>query len=445
VWNELFQNYLGSLLNRYRVLLLYVLRKEEAALLDPIEIAALPTAHERFLQTTPLDGNQYETNNGRVFELLESLLIKGNYHSYIESYKVARDGRGGYLTLSIMHFEGPTVVGTSLEDSYSQLEKLQFSGNKANFSFDNFVDKHVKAYSNIKRLGDDDKVISDKKKVRNFLSRIRTNDAALLSAKVQVIANPAMSSNFTSCCDFMRQIAPPFQNPPTLKTSVQLALPVLNQKLPGSRPLPFRTNSGSITDPARRNMSGYCGDMIPMTLTQVEEPTGKYCMVRSFDKSYKPVPMEIVSAVTAYNHPNGKTHILEVNKALYSPQQEPSLLNPNQMRWNHLIVDDVPRQFDSRSTHSFRFPETDCTIPLRLQGIMSTFPICAPTQEEKEECTHLPLTSRECWEPNSDLLEIEEEQTTVRLQVDVSSSLTKSTRGLYAIESQSTCLRDIHP
>jgi hypothetical protein len=99
------------------------------------------------------------------------------------------------------------VIGTSLEDSYSQLEKLQFTGDKANFSFDNFVDKHVKAYSNIKRLGDDDEVISDKKKVRDFLSRIRTSDAALLSAKVQVIANAAMSSDFTSCCDFMRQIA----------------------------------------------------------------------------------------------------------------------------------------------------------------------------------------------------------------------------------------------
>jgi hypothetical protein len=206
MWNELFQNYLGSLLNRYRVPLLYVLREDQTALIDPIEIAALPTAHERFLQTTPLEENQYETDNGRVFELLESLLIKGTYHSYIEPYKVARDGRGGYMAL-MMHFEGPTVIGTSLEDSYSQLEKLQFSGDKANFSFDNFVDRHVKAYSNIKRLGDEDEVISDKKKVRDFLSRIQTNDAALLSAKVQVIASPAMSSDFTSCCDFMRQIA----------------------------------------------------------------------------------------------------------------------------------------------------------------------------------------------------------------------------------------------
>jgi hypothetical protein len=106
--------------------------------------------------------------------------------SYIEPYKIARDGGGGYQAL-MMHFKGPTVIGTLLEDSNLQLEKLQYTGNKANFSFDNFVynfvDKHVKAYWNIKCLGDDDEVISNKKKVRDFLSRIQTSDAALLSHK----------------------------------------------------------------------------------------------------------------------------------------------------------------------------------------------------------------------------------------------------------------------
>ena len=170
----------------------------------------------------------------------------------------------------------------------------------------------------------------------------------------------------------------------------------------------------------------------------VEEPTGEYCMVRPFDKSYKPVRMEIVSALTAYDHPNGDTFILEVNQALYSPQQEPSLLNPNQMRWNHLTVDDIPRQFDPKSIHSICFPESASTIRLRLRGVMSTFPIRVPTQDEQEECTHLSLTSRKCWEPNSDLLASEEEKATVRLQADV--SLTESTQGLYGIESESTCL-----
>jgi hypothetical protein len=95
-WNKLFQNYLGSLLNGYRVPLLYILCEDRATLLDTFESRILPTGHKRFIWTMPLEGNQYEIDNGRVFELLESLLIKGTYHSYIEPYKEPRDGCGGY-------------------------------------------------------------------------------------------------------------------------------------------------------------------------------------------------------------------------------------------------------------------------------------------------------------------------------------------------------------
>jgi hypothetical protein len=126
MWNELFQNYLGSVLNRYPMPLLYILR-------------------EQFIQTTPLEGNQFETDNGKVFKLLESLLIKGTYCSYIEPYKVASDRRGGYQVL-MMHFEGLTVIGTLLKDLSLQLEKLQYTSDKANFLFDNFVDKHQAAW-----------------------------------------------------------------------------------------------------------------------------------------------------------------------------------------------------------------------------------------------------------------------------------------------------------
>jgi hypothetical protein len=107
----------------------------------------------------------------------------------------------------MMHFKGPTVIGTSLEDSYRHLKNLQFTGSKANFSFGNFVDQHVKAYLSIKRLSGDEEVISNKKKVHDFLSRIQMTNAMLLSARVQVMANPAMYEDFTACCDFMRQIA----------------------------------------------------------------------------------------------------------------------------------------------------------------------------------------------------------------------------------------------
>jgi hypothetical protein len=205
VWSELLWNYLGSITNAYRVPLAYVIRQAIAPVTDPALIAGFSTDHERLLSTAPLQGDTFETDNGKVYTLLESLTIKGNYHSYLEPYQANRDGRGAYLAL-FTHFEGPNIVGMSLEDAYKNIDKLQYTGDRANFSFDSFVDRHVKAYSTIKRLGGDAEDVSDRKKVRDFLSRIKSNEPGIVSAKVQVMANDAMSDDFTSCCDFMRKI-----------------------------------------------------------------------------------------------------------------------------------------------------------------------------------------------------------------------------------------------
>jgi hypothetical protein len=206
VWSELLWNYLGSITNAYRVPLAYVICQQVAPVTDPASIiAGYLTDHERLLQTAPLQGDTYETDNGKVYMLLESLTIKGNYHSYLEPYQADRNGRGSYMAL-FTHFEGPNVVGMSLEDAYKNIDKLQYTGDRANFLFDSVVDRHVKAYSTIKRLGGDAKDVTDRKKVQDFLSRIKSNKSAIVSAKVQVMANDAMSDDFTFCCDFMRKI-----------------------------------------------------------------------------------------------------------------------------------------------------------------------------------------------------------------------------------------------
>jgi hypothetical protein len=80
--------------------------------------------------------------------LLESLMIKGNYHSYLEPCQADRNARGFNMAL-FTHFKGPNVMGMSLEDAYKNIDKLEYTGDRANFSFDSFVDRHVKAYSTI--------------------------------------------------------------------------------------------------------------------------------------------------------------------------------------------------------------------------------------------------------------------------------------------------------
>ena len=75
------------------------------------------------------------------------------------------------------------------------------------------------------------------------------------------------------------------------------------------------------------------------------EYIGVVCNVYPYSDSYKPLKqVPVVEAISAYNHLTGETFILVLAQALYlGDKQEPSLLCPNQMRSNGIVVDNVPK------------------------------------------------------------------------------------------------------
>jgi len=137
----------------------------------------------------------------------------------------------------------------------------------------------------------------------------------------------------------------------------------------------------------------------------VIEYTDQVCNVSPFSKYYanrENIP--IVKAATAYDDKRtGTTYILILGQALYFEDEvETSLLCPNQMRSNGIIVDDVPIHLshNNSSTHSIIFPEEGVSIPLRLNGCFSYMPTRTPIMNEIETCKWLVLTSDMPWEPN---------------------------------------------
>jgi hypothetical protein len=85
-----------------------------------------------------------------------------------------------------------------------------------------------------------------------------------------------------------------------------------------------------------------------------------------------------------------------MNQALYyGDRLKHTLLNPNQLRSNGLKVEDVPRQFDKRSTHSIIIPnakdgDQPLVIALELGGgsLAST-----PGARLKRKCDHYLMLS----------------------------------------------------
>lgn len=145
----------------------------------------------------------------------------------------------------------------------------------------------------------------------------------------------------------------------------------------------------------------------------IYEYTGQQCTVHPYSSKYKPKTVKIAHGGTAYDHPtNGKTYILDVYHGFdMSQDQDPSLINPNQLRANNIKVDDCPihLSLDHSSTHSITFPEQEVTIPLELKGVILYFHTRLPSTEEIDSCEHIALTSVVEWDPHSqDFLEQEQ-------------------------------------
>jgi hypothetical protein len=140
----------------------------------------------------------------------------------------------------------------------------------------------------------------------------------------------------------------------------------------------------------------------------VIEFSGRTCNVVGFNRSNpnsELTDIPIVKAATAYDSPTGETYIIVIPQALYLGEYlDYTLLCPNQLRHNGVIVDDIPRHLapdPEFATHSIFLPEDSTRIPLELNGVISGFPTRTPTLEEIENCKWLTLTSELEWDPHS--------------------------------------------
>lgn len=132
--------------------------------------------------------------------------------------------------------------------------------------------------------------------------------------------------------------------------------------------------------------------------------------VSPFIGEYNPIEdVPVASVATAWDNPvDGSTVILVINEALYfGDRMEYSLLCPNQMRCNGVVVNDVPPMFSPNQPHSIIIPGR-LEIPLKMRGVMSYIDTRKPTADEILKCEHYELTSARPWNPNELELDLRE-------------------------------------
>ena len=70
-----------------------------------------------------------------------------------------------------------------------------------------------------------------------------------------------------------------------------------------------------------------------------------------------------------------------------------TLLTPNQLCANRIIVDDVPKQLDPKLRHYIHYfpnPDEYVEIPLEMECIISGFTTRNPTREEYQDEVYFP-------------------------------------------------------
>ena len=142
--------------------------------------------------------------------------------------------------------------------------------------------------------------------------------------------------------------------------------------------------------------------------TEVLELTGEKVNVYPFSDDLPAVEeVPIATVLTAWECPEtGDVWMLVIHEALYfGDRLTESLLCPNQLRAAGNIVNDVPKQFDARSSHSIVIPNK-LTIPLDMHGVISHLHTRKPTAGEIERYQEgllqsVELTANTPWEPYS--------------------------------------------
>ena len=161
--------------------------------------------------------------------------------------------------------------------------------------------------------------------------------------------------------------------------------------------------------------------------------TNKSADVYPYNESYEPLEnVPIVSAATAFDHPDGNTYILVVNDALYyGEKMGHSLINPNQIRHAGLDFLDNPM----RDNELYFEADKDVKIPLRYKGTKYLFASRVPTEKEMRECIHFHITSDQEWDPASVDLS----------KCKISSLTSTNARNIYMVQTESILTTSLGP
>jgi len=101
------------------------------------------------------------------------------------------------------------------------------------------------------------------------------------------------------------------------------------------------------------------------------ETTGQLCDVKGFHLDLPSIRnIQVGTTAAAYDHSDGATYILVFAQShFFGGKLENSLMNPNQLHENGLVVHTSPKQYDRNSMHGVFMPHHNTAIHFAMYGV----------------------------------------------------------------------------
>ena len=124
--------------------------------------------------------------------------------------------------------------------------------------------------------------------------------------------------------------------------------------------------------------------------------TERSCDVAPFPDTYEPMKdVDIVLSATGFKSVTGQQYTLLFHEALYMPELDHTLINPNELRQFHTQVQDNP--YHVTEPMNITNPSGYFTACLEYQGTDIFLKTWFPTQTDLSAFPHIEFTSRQPW------------------------------------------------
>jgi hypothetical protein len=158
-WKESVLTYLNAQLGQA-----YIIRGQD----HPIPGMIYTMMHEELVQGTAHHGTEFNANNGKVYDFLQSITLNGPAWPWINSFQCTRNGRGAWKAL-LAYYEGDAMQMRTKQECYQAITKANYQGPRRNNDFNTYVAVHQQAHQDMLQLNEP---IPENKKVRDFLAGI---------------------------------------------------------------------------------------------------------------------------------------------------------------------------------------------------------------------------------------------------------------------------------